>query len=101
MRITNQLLTNNFIAELNHIQTQLARLQRQSSTGKAFEAPRDNPAGVATSLDLHAALAYLTQYSRNADDGLSRLTYTDTVVSDVNSQIQRIRELTVQGSNSY
>jgi flagellin-like hook-associated protein FlgL len=100
-RISNQLLTNNFMADLRSVQLALARLQHQSSTGKAFDRPVDNPSGAAVSLDLHSALKFLTQYSRNVDDGNSRLNYMETTVSEVDTQLQRVRELSVQGANTY
>ncbi|MCH7472204.1 flagellar hook-associated protein FlgL [bacterium] len=101
MRITQGMMTKNFLSDLAVIQRDIARLQQMAATGRAFERPRDNPSAVATSLDLRAALAYLNQYRRNSDDGLSRLSFTETVVYGVNIQLQRVRELTVQGANTY
>ncbi len=101
MRISNQLVTSAFLGDLTSIQRQLTRLQHQSATGKAFDRPRDAPAAVAKSLNLQRALSNLTQYNRNADDGTNRLSFTETAVNDVQNQLQRLRELTVQGSNTY
>lgn len=100
-RISNQLLVDNFMSDLQAVQRKMALLQHQSASGKAFDRPVDNPAGSAVSLDLHSALSYLAQYNRNVDDGSSRLGYTETTISDVDTQLQRIRELTVQASNTY
>ncbi|MCC7477219.1 flagellar hook-associated protein FlgL [bacterium] len=101
MRISSQLITSSFLGDLSSIQQRLARLQHQSATGKAFDRPRDAPAAVSRSLNLQRALTYLNQYSRNADDGTNRLSFTETAVTEVQAQMQRLRELTVQGSNSY
>jgi len=101
MRISNNLLISRYMSDLTAVQLSISRYLRQTSTGKAFERPSDNPGATAVSLDLHSALAHLTQYNRNIDDGNSRLSYTETTVSEVDTQLQRVRELTVQGSNSY
>jgi flagellin-like hook-associated protein FlgL len=101
MRVSNSLLLGRYLSDLTRAQWNLATLTRQSSTGKAIERPSDNPTTASTSLDLHAALAHLKQYNRNIDDGSSRLSYTETTISEVDSQLQRVRELTVQASNSY
>lgn len=100
-RISNQLLVHNFMSDLRTVQLAMARLQHQSATGKAFDRPVDNPSGAAVSLDLHSVLSYLTQYNRNVDDGNSRLGYMETTLSEVDTQLQRVRELAVQGSNTY
>lgn len=101
MRVTTGMLVDNFMSDLNRIQTALLRLQHQASTGKAFDRPVDSPSGAAVSLDLHSVLTYLTQYNRNVDDGSARLQYTETSINEVDAQLQRVRELTVQASNSY
>jgi flagellar hook-associated protein 3 len=100
-RVSNQLLINNYLNDLRRTQVQMERLLKQSQTGKAFERPRDNPSAVSTSLNLQAALTALTQYNRNVDDGKSRLDYTETNVTEVDTMLQRARELVVQGANTY
>ena len=100
-RVSNNLLLTNYLSDLNQVQLQLAKLVSQTSTGKAFERPSDDPAATAVSLDLHSSLKYLYQYNRNIDDGISRLEYNETAVYEVDTQLQRVRELTVQASNSY
>jgi flagellin-like hook-associated protein FlgL len=101
MRIPNSLLTSNYLTDLQRVQGDIARLLRQTSTGKLFDRPRDNPSAVATSLNLSRALSTTIQYSRNVDNGLGRLNFTEITLTEVNTQMQRVRELTVQGSNTY
>jgi flagellin-like hook-associated protein FlgL len=100
-RVSTQLLTNNYLNDLRRTQVQMERLLKQSQTGKAFERPRDNPSAVSTSLNLKSAISAITQYNRNVDDGKSRLDYTETNISEVDTMLQRARELTVQASNTY
>lgn len=100
-RVSNQQLIGNYLSDLAKVQLGIARLLRQSSTGRAYDRPSDDPSAVAVGLDLHSALKYLYQYDRNVDDGLSRVQYTETAISEVDAQLQRARELTVQASNSY
>lgn len=101
MRVSNQLLIGNFLADLGAAQRAMARLQHQAGTGKAFDRPVDDPSASAVSMNLRNALQYLAQYGRNVDDGQSRMSYTETIVQEVDTQLQRVRELTVQGSNTY
>jgi len=100
-RVSNQQLIGNYLSDLRKVQLGIARLLRQTSTGRAYDRPSDDPSAVAVGLDLHSALKYLYQYDRNVDDGMSRLEYTETAVYEVDTQLQRARELTVQAANSY
>ncbi|MEZ5337526.1 MAG: flagellar hook-associated protein FlgL [bacterium] len=100
MRIPNTLLTSNYMSDLQRVQQDIAKLLRQTSTGKLYERPRDNPSAISTSLNLSRVLASTMQYTRNVDNGLGRLNFTEITLSEVNTQIQRVRELTVQGSST-
>jgi|GEM_PF-2844564 len=100
-RVSESLLVSNYLSDVRKIQLDLARLLQQTSTGLAIERPRQDPAGSATSIELRSAINYLTQYTRNVDDGASRLEYTETAINEVDAQLQRARELTVQAANSY
>ena len=100
MRIPNTLLTSNYMSDLQRVQQDIAKLLRQTSTGKLYERPRDNPSAVSTSLNLSRVISSTTQYTRNVDNGLGRLNFTEITLSEVNTQIQRVRELTVQGSST-
>jgi len=101
MRVTSGLLMENFLRDLSLVQQRLADLQHKTATGRKFTRPQDAPAAVATSMNLDSVLAFLNQYNRNIEDGTSRLSFTETALSDANQQIQRVRELTVQGASTY
>jgi len=101
MRVTSGLLMENFLRDLGLVQQRLAELQHQTATGRKFTRPQDAPAAVATSMNLDSVLAFLNQYNRNIEDGTSRLSFTETALSDANQHVQRVRELTVQGSSTY
>src|SRR5207248_394218 len=45
-------------------------------------------------------LASTKQYSRNADDGLGWLGTADTTLSNVMDQVQRVRELVLEGMSN-
>jgi flagellin-like hook-associated protein FlgL len=100
MRISNNLIINNYLSDLQRTQSWINRLLHQSSTGKAFDGPGDAPYKTSVSLNLSAAISRLTQFSRNVGDGKDQTTYTESMITDVNAQLQRARELTVQGGNT-
>ena len=87
---------------MRHLQanlTQLARLQEQATSTRAFATPSENPNGTATVLGLHADQRRNTQYARNIDDGLAWVTTVDSAITASTSLLSRVRNLTVQGAN--
>lgn len=84
---------------ISRSQADLARLQSQAATGKAFVAPSEDPFGATRSLQLTRALDQLEQYERNAGRAEDRLTLQEVTLGDLGSLFQRVRELTIQGNS--
>lgn len=77
-------------------------IQRLSS-GMRINSAKDDAAGQAIANRFTANIRGLTQASRNANDGISLAQTTEGALGEINNNLQRIRELTVQsatGSNS-
>ncbi|MDP3953090.1 flagellar hook-associated protein FlgL [Microbacterium sp.] len=87
---------------MRHLQanlTELARLQQQATSQRAFSAPSDDPAAAAAALDLHAEQRRNEQYARNVDDGMAWVTTADTAIAASTALLGRARDLTVRGAN--
>lgn len=95
MRITNAMMTNTMLMNLNNNLRRLDKWNRQMSTGKQFTMPSDNPIGVSKSLELNTAVAELEQYKKNTQDALSWMEITESAVEDIGNILQRARELAV------
>jgi len=80
-------------------QTQLARTQNQLSTGKRIVNPSDDPIGSAQLIGLSESLRVTEQYQRNGQMARFRLEQEDAVLGSVVDNLQRARELAVQGLN--
>jgi len=79
--------------------TDLAKLQQKMSTGKALSRPSDGPVETANSIKLKTQNVQLRQYEANIYDGLAWMQITDTAMMGMNTVIQRVRELAIQGDN--
>jgi flagellar hook-associated protein 3 FlgL len=79
--------------------SRLARIQEQLTTGKTINRPSDDPSGAASTMRLRASLADQRQYARNAADGKAWLTQVDTALGSMAEQVQRARDLALQGAN--
>ncbi|WIB68856.1 flagellar hook-associated protein FlgL [Curtobacterium sp. MCBD17_035] len=99
-RVTTQM---SMAAAQQRLQTgaaRLAQLQDQASSLKNITVPSDDPSGTGKSITVRSAQAQNAQYSRNADDGAGWLATTDSALASVYSVMNKVRDLTVQGSNS-
>ncbi|WP_129597503.1 flagellar hook-associated protein FlgL [Anaerophilus nitritogenes] len=95
MRVTNTMMTNTTMLNLNNNLRRLDFYNKQFSTTKKFTLPSENPVGVSKSLVLNTTVNELKQNQKSAQGVLSWLEITESAVQDVNSVIQRARELAV------
>ncbi|SUW63238.1 Phase 1-I flagellin [Buttiauxella agrestis] len=94
------LLTQN---NLNKSQSSLGTAIERLSSGLRINSAKDDAAGQAIANRFTSNIKGLTQASRNANDGISVAQTTEGSLSEINNNLQRIRELSVQastGSNS-
>lgn len=100
MRITNKMMSNNFLRDMNVNMENLKKLQGQMSSGKEIQKPSDDPFKVARAMQLHTGINTNTQYAKNIDDTASWLDTTDTALDQVGNVLQRVRELLVSAGNA-
>ncbi|NLY18388.1 MAG: flagellar hook-associated protein FlgL [Clostridiaceae bacterium] len=99
MRITNNMLINNMLANLNTNLDRMSRYQTQLATGKKITLPSDDPIVASRSLKLRTDVAEIKQYQRNVEDAMSWMEITETTLAQMGDVMHRLRELTVQGAN--
>ncbi|CAK7010406.1 MAG: Flagellin 2 [Morganella sp. (in: enterobacteria)] len=85
---------------LNRSQSVLGSAIERLSSGARINSAKDDAAGQAIANRFTANVKGLTQASRNANDGISIAQTAEGAVNEINDNIQRIRELTVQAKNS-
>lgn len=100
MRVTSNMMNAQFLLNLNRSGNRMSDLQTQMSTGRKINKPSDDPVGITYSMRYRAELASNEQYQDNVDGALSWLEFSDQMIGQVGSIIQRLKELTVQASNS-
>jgi len=80
-------------------QTKVNNTQQQISLGKRIISPSDDPAGSVQLLDLNQVLSRLEQFQANNDYAVNRLSTSESTLQSVTANLQRVRELAVQGFN--
>ncbi|EMM1484142.1 FliC/FljB family flagellin [Enterobacter kobei] len=89
------LITQN---NINKNQSSLATAIERLSSGLRINSAKDDAAGQAIANRFTSNIKGLTQAARNANDGISVAQTTEGALSEINNNLQRIRELTVQSS---
>ncbi|MEQ4785856.1 FliC/FljB family flagellin [Morganella morganii] len=84
---------------LNRSQGVLGTAIERLSSGSRINSAKDDAAGQAIANRFTANVKGLAQASRNANDGISIAQTAEGAVNEINDNIQRIRELTVQAKN--
>jgi flagellar hook-associated protein 3 FlgL len=92
------MLINNMLANLNTNLTRMNKYQNQLATGKKITLPSDDPIVASRALKLRTDVAEIDQYLRNVDDATSWMEITESTLAQIGDVMQRLREITVQGS---
>ncbi len=85
---------------LNTSQSALATSLQRLSSGLRINSAKDDAAGLAISDRMSAQIRGLNQAVRNANDGISLSQTGEGALNEVSNNLQRIRELAIQASNS-
>jgi flagellar hook-associated protein 3 FlgL len=98
MRITNQMISSSVLTDLNDISTKLSATQEKLASGKQITKPSDDPYGTSRALTFRTSIAGTQQYERNIGEAVAWENITDSSLSTINNEVQRVRDLTVQGA---
>ena len=93
--ITSMIGQQNLNASKSALTTSMERL----SSGLRINSAKDDAAGQAIANRMSSQITGLDQASRNANDGISLAQTAEGSLNQINDNLQRIRELTVQAQN--
>lgn len=93
--ITSMIAQQNLSESKSALSTAMERL----SSGLRINSAADDAAGQAIANRMTSQITGLNQAQRNANDGISVAQTTEGALNQVNDNLQRIRELTVQAAN--
>jgi len=99
MRVTNKMVSDTLINNIQNNMQKLARTQEMISTGSRILRPSDDPSSVSHLLAVKGNIEYNTQYMRNIDDGLSYLYSADETLGSILEVATNAKTTAVQGAN--
>lgn len=102
MRITNKMMTNNALYNINNNKNLLNNLEQQYSSGKKITKPSDDPIVAVRALKFRTNLSELNQYyEKNIPDAIAWMDVTESALNTVNSIISSMNTYCNQGANDY
>ena len=99
MRITQRMMSQDFLRQLNNSGSKLADLQEQLSTGKKITRPSQDPVVASLGIAYRTDVVHNDQFTRNMDEVHNWMDNSDSALDEATSVLQRIRELTIEASN--
>ena len=98
-RITGAMLTGSTMNDLNASLNKLQRNAEELSSGHSILEASDNPYGASQTIDLQSQLDGLSSYASGVSDGISWTNTASGAMSNINTVLQRVRELMLQAGN--
>ena len=102
MRVTNKMLSNNFLRDMRTNLTNMSRIQGQMTSGKQITKASDNPLKASRIMQMYSEIDANKQYNSNIKDSTNWLDTTDTALGHIGNVCGRIEELLVSaGDGAY
>ncbi|MDD5018155.1 MAG: flagellar hook-associated protein FlgL [Eubacteriales bacterium] len=101
MRITNSMMLNNYLSNLNDNLESLTEKQTQVSTGKRINKLSDDPVGLISVMQCDVKLYKTEQYNQNVENALTWLDQTEAATLSLNDVIKTAYETVIELANDY
>ncbi len=96
MRISSKSIQLQWLADVYRRQAEMARVQKQVSSGLRVSTAADDPAGAGQIVTLRQGIDRLENYKANGEAVRRRLSLEENALSQFGDAVSRIRELAVQ-----
>lgn len=100
MRVTNKMLSNNFLRDMRTNLSNMSKIQNQMSSGKQINKPSDDPAKASKIMRMYSEIDANKQYNSNIKNTTNWLDMTDETLDRIGGVVGRIDELLVSTGNA-
>jgi len=100
MRVTQNSNQTLFLTAIATLESNLSQTQNQITSNKSFTTASQNPTAAGAVNNYNQALAQSQQYDTNANSAQTRLSTEDSTLSQVQTQLQSLRDLALEANNS-
>jgi flagellar hook-associated protein 3 FlgL len=99
MRVTQGLDQTQFLTAINLLESGINQTQNQMSSGQSFTTASQNPTAAGSVNNYKQALAQSQQYGTNATSAQTNLNTEDNALSQVQTQLQALRNLALEANS--
>lgn len=99
MRVTQSMLSNNMLRNLNSSYLKMSKLQDQITSGKKITRPSDDPVVAVKGMSYRTQLDKVDQFIRNTGEVNAWFDTTDMSLGQAGDALNRVKELVVQAAN--
>lgn len=99
MRITNNVIYNTLLKDINQNRSDMFDIQQSTASGKRVEKPSDNPFNYANSKGLEEVNRQLNQYQNNIDSGLHQAREAQYSLDQMLDQFYEAKKLATNAAN--
>ncbi len=96
MRITNKMITNTYMINLNNSYTRMNKLNEKTYTGRKYLKASEDPATALKAYQVRQSLSKIELYKNNVSEVKGLFTEVETAVSNVNSILGEVMEQLIQ-----
>lgn len=100
MRITQNMMTSQFLYNITNDNQNMASLENELSTGKTLNKPSDNPLAVSQDMSINATISETTGYQTAISAGQTWMNNTSAAMQSMSSSLTQIQDLVEQGLNA-
>ncbi|MBL5768076.1 flagellar hook-associated protein FlgL [Bacillus sporothermodurans] len=99
MRVTQSMISNNVMFNINQSYSLMDKLNEQMTTQKKISRPSDDPVVAMKGMFYRTNVMEIEQFKSNFSEARNWVDTTDSALSEMNKALQRIREITVSANN--
>lgn len=99
MRVTQNLEQTQFLAAIGSLESGISQTQNQMSSGLSFTTASQNPTAAGSVNNYNQALVQSQQYGTNATSAQTNLNTEDSTLSQVQTQLQSLRDLALEANS--
>src|SRR5271154_2196133 len=99
MRVTEGLSQIQFLSTINSLESSINQTQNHLGTSLSFNTASENPTAAGSVNNYKQALAQSQQYGTNATSAQTNLSTEDNAMSQVQTQLQSLRDLALEANS--
>ncbi|QQE78115.1 flagellin [Alicyclobacillus sp. SO9] len=99
MRVTDGMMTQQFLYNITNIHQRLQSLEMELSTGKSLNKPSDNPVQVSNDMAIRSIISETQGYQNTISSALSWMNNTSGAMQQISSALQSIQSNVLEALN--